>query len=476
MTHNMQSYMDKHRIGPLFEDLMNKLLRDTPDDPMVYLLRVIYKKSGLEMPQDLKAHAGGVRKSTDPELNRSYDKPWMSQTKKLKPKKSGEDIQMSKARKQRSEWNNDKKVKATSFDDMWEEHQPVPKETGVRHSEPAHSVKRGWAKVGLEDDGEVYSSHGYRGPYHNMENEDPLASEIIPVSYRDQETKQSMVSTRPSVRNVKMTSRQHRAQLEKMLHSSNKKDVDLGFGGDLDDENDDAIELLEDPNELANEGVTKISKSGYKLSKILRQRNEQTQVKLNIQPVVSSVRGYGDYPESSTYESEEERVRSPGTLYSTQHNKSQPPTLGQSGLESDDEFESVSQVAGPRKPVWSVPDSDGESFFAPRPGFTSPVPNKSPAKRKQKQRGLAATLPAGFGKPFSYTSGPLQPAGRDGLSTWAPGDGSDAERETAVPADNIRASIQSDQGRGWVLPDDSDASVTDYASRSKTYRMDPRAY
>ena len=30
---------------------MNKLLRDAPDDPLIYLLRVIYKKTGLEMPQ-----------------------------------------------------------------------------------------------------------------------------------------------------------------------------------------------------------------------------------------------------------------------------------------------------------------------------------------------------------------------------------------------------------------------------------------
>ena len=54
------------------------------------------------------------------------------------------------ARKQRSEWNSDKKIKATSFDDMWEDHQPAPKEMHLRKSEPAHSVKRGWAKVGLE--------------------------------------------------------------------------------------------------------------------------------------------------------------------------------------------------------------------------------------------------------------------------------------------------------------------------------------
>lgn len=33
------------------QDLMNRVLRDMPEEPMVYLLRTLYKKAGMEIPQ-----------------------------------------------------------------------------------------------------------------------------------------------------------------------------------------------------------------------------------------------------------------------------------------------------------------------------------------------------------------------------------------------------------------------------------------
>lgn len=41
---------------------MNKVIHDQPDDPLIYLIKVLHKKAGLEVPRDLKAH--GVRKSS----------------------------------------------------------------------------------------------------------------------------------------------------------------------------------------------------------------------------------------------------------------------------------------------------------------------------------------------------------------------------------------------------------------------------
>ena len=37
-------------LKPL-QDLMNRVLRDMPEEPMVYLLRTLYKKAGMEIPQ-----------------------------------------------------------------------------------------------------------------------------------------------------------------------------------------------------------------------------------------------------------------------------------------------------------------------------------------------------------------------------------------------------------------------------------------
>ena len=45
------AYMERHKIGPLFEDLMNKILRDQPEEPLIYMLRTVYKKAGVEIPQ-----------------------------------------------------------------------------------------------------------------------------------------------------------------------------------------------------------------------------------------------------------------------------------------------------------------------------------------------------------------------------------------------------------------------------------------
>ena len=37
-------------LKPL-QDLMNRVLRDMPEEPMVYLLRTLYKKAGMEIPE-----------------------------------------------------------------------------------------------------------------------------------------------------------------------------------------------------------------------------------------------------------------------------------------------------------------------------------------------------------------------------------------------------------------------------------------
>ena len=35
----------------IFQELMNKVLHDQPDDPLVYLIRMLYRKAALPVPK-----------------------------------------------------------------------------------------------------------------------------------------------------------------------------------------------------------------------------------------------------------------------------------------------------------------------------------------------------------------------------------------------------------------------------------------
>ncbi|XP_067665360.1 uncharacterized protein C8orf34 homolog isoform X1 [Haliotis asinina] len=511
MTLRMQNYMEKHKIGPLFEDLMNKVLRDMPEDPLVYVLRAVYKKAGLEIPQDIRH--GGLRRSpsgmargrskspdkmpvsssADAALGtRDYDKPWKSQAKRLKPKKSSDDAELSRsqssrlhsaplsdstvgellrvtpvklARRQRPDWNSDVKMKTTSFDELWEDTSPLKRDDPVR-SETVGIMKKSWARVGLDDeDDNIYSSNKYTGPRHAhfKSDEDLLAAENIVSSRKDNVYQEKTVGKSKSSRSHKLNAAQHRQELEKLLLESEKRPTDLGYTEEP-GEDDEALEMLEDADDLRREGVTNIPASGYRLSKIMRQRQSEPTVKLNINlfprpEPAPSVQG-DPYEEYGVYDSDMEY---------------RPRAGSPSGVESDDEFESVSQVTGPRRPVWNVPDSDGESYI-PRPAFSTPQPSKAKG-RPSKHRHLSSTGPARYniqspGRSLESVDDSTQ----EGVKTWTPGAGSSHQRLMSPDGGNeVRESLQSARG-GWTFPDDSDASFTEFSNRKGSSHREPRAY
>lgn len=65
-----------------------------------------------------------------------------------------------------------------------------------------------------------------------------------------------------------MGAQKHRHELEKLLLESEKRSIDSGILEEQDDIQDDAIELLEDAEDLHREGVTEIPKTGFKLSRV----------------------------------------------------------------------------------------------------------------------------------------------------------------------------------------------------------------
>ncbi|XP_053714480.1 uncharacterized protein C8orf34 homolog isoform X2 [Synchiropus splendidus] len=96
----IQSYLEKNKIGPLFEELMTKLITETPDHPIPFLIDHLQTKQdspgklhrALSGSAALWAQSSPDSKNTRKEF-RSYEKPWQIHPKK--PKKSKSDLAVS---------------------------------------------------------------------------------------------------------------------------------------------------------------------------------------------------------------------------------------------------------------------------------------------------------------------------------------------------------------------------------------------
>ncbi|XP_069105670.1 uncharacterized protein C8orf34 homolog [Argopecten irradians] len=483
----MQHYMERHRLSSLFEDLMNKVLHDQPDKPLLYMIKVLYKKAGMDVPTDLKL--AGVRRSSperimqrskSPEMtrksttqawasksvdvaNRGYDKPWQSHSKKPKAKEvETEESTKPAGRKQKpAGWNADNKVGFSTFEEMFDD-TPGKNSKQKKKSDPSPTdVGKAWATSGLSDDNVQYHSTNYRGPRtHRADDDDPLAGEIMNEKSPN-DAEETLNTSR--VRGRRIDAKSHRKELGQMITEESKNDSGYGDEAESDGEQDEAIELLEDGDELRKEGARHISKSGFKLSRILKERQQEANVKLNInlytgpQPADSLITDtlYEDNKERY-YDSDDER----------------PPT-GQSGYRDspadsdvDDEFESVSQVTGPRRPVWNVVDSDGESFI-PKASKTLPEPSRSKSSKFSTDRYNTSSVPS---KAYATQSMESADSFLQGGKTWSPATQKEAGQDSVV-------GDKSERG-GWTLPRyESDASILDWSTTEKSVdRGKPRAY
>ncbi|KAF6098721.1 vestibule 1 [Phyllostomus discolor] len=97
----IQAYLEKNKIGPLFEELMTKLITETPDQPIPFLIDHLQSKQGNrgQLQRTLSGSAALWAESEPSEHKgarrdfRSYDKPWQLNAKK--PKKSKSDLAVS---------------------------------------------------------------------------------------------------------------------------------------------------------------------------------------------------------------------------------------------------------------------------------------------------------------------------------------------------------------------------------------------
>ncbi|KAK5850280.1 hypothetical protein PBY51_014543 [Eleginops maclovinus] len=97
----IQSYLERNKIGRLFEELMTKLITETPDHPIPFLIDHLQTKQGsqgklhraLSGSAALWAQSSPESKNPRRENSSSYEKPWQIHPKK--PKKSKSDLAVS---------------------------------------------------------------------------------------------------------------------------------------------------------------------------------------------------------------------------------------------------------------------------------------------------------------------------------------------------------------------------------------------
>ncbi|KAH9525408.1 hypothetical protein Btru_001382 [Bulinus truncatus] len=444
-------YMERHKINALFEDLMNKVLRDMPDDPLIFLLRSLYKKAGIEIPQRIRS--GGLHKSTselnksvsperkgrssvsclDVEISRDYDRPWANSPPRKTHPKTSEEPSMSK---KKPDWNTDNKIKSSTFDELWETKKESMQASPLKkvatnqksawdtQSQGARTVN-GWASLGL-DEKETYTSPninpGFKKTQDTSISEKNLLSlESVPLSKRSQNIIPSHEAATATCKKQRTDKIKHKEEYSQILSEVEKKsaDSDAGYQIAVFDDDHNAIELLENADDLKNEGVKNVQATGYKLSRNLHHQINEPRVNVKI---------------SETYAASNELKES----------------------DDEEEFESVSQVTGPRHPVWKLPDSDVESE----------------KKKTSKSRGPYEMSDIFQNKFDERLSGASRQSGEDFYSSVLSG--------TVAQVNNGGSNSSSDytdsSSRPWVVPDDTEAASAHNWNQYKGLPQNPRAY
>ncbi|XP_069846991.1 uncharacterized protein C8orf34 homolog isoform X11 [Dipodomys merriami] len=314
----IQAYLEKNKIGPLFEELMTKLITETPDQPIPFLIDHLQSKQGNhgQLQRTLSGSAALWAESEISEAKgtrrdfRSYDKPWQLNAKK--PKKSKSDLAVSSISPpspdskslprsvEHPKWNWRTKPESCDFDELNHILQES-KKLGKALENLSRSIA---ISDELDKETVAFNSSLLRprviGEWIGREDNDadPLAAEMlqppVPRSKNDQwESEESSCSPagslkmEPKTKGLKQQQQQHKKLLAAMLSQDSFESIHSPTPSvteeDIDNE-DDAMELLEDLDDLRMEGVTTLVPSGSKLNqnRPTQPAEPQAKVTLNI--------------------------------------------------------------------------------------------------------------------------------------------------------------------------------------------------
>ncbi|XP_070658739.1 uncharacterized protein C8orf34 homolog isoform X3 [Bos indicus] len=335
----IQAYLEKNRIGPLFEELMTKLITETPDQPIPFLIDHLQSKQGNrgQLQRTLSGSAALWAESEALEHKgtrrdfRNYDKPWQLNAKK--PKKSKSDLAVSNIYPPSPE---SKSCIAISDE--------LDKETMAFSSSLLRPRVIGeW--IGREEN-----------------DADPLAAEMlqppIPRSKNEQwENEDSSSSPAGSLKvelktkGLKQQQQQHKKLLAAMLSQDSFESVHSPTQSvteeDIDNE-DDAMELLEDLDDLRMEGVTTLTPSGSKFNQGRATYSAEPQAKVTLNICSRCARLQGDNLAERTEETSQ-ILQSPDEIVS--ESLDSLPGTEEALMEEGEEFEKAFKLTGPGEAV-----------------------------------------------------------------------------------------------------------------------------
>ncbi|XP_048794885.1 uncharacterized protein C8orf34 homolog isoform X4 [Lagopus muta] len=348
----IQAYLEKNKIGPLFEELMTKLITETPDQPIPFLIDHLQSKQGNrgQLQRTLSGSAALWAESEASENKgtrrdfRSYDKPWQVNAKK--PKKSKSDLAVSNI----SPPSPESKSCIAISDELDKE------TTGFNTPLLRPRVIGEW--IGREEN-----------------DADPLAAEMLqpPIPRNKNEQWDSEDSSspggslkmEPKTKGLKQQQQQHKKLLAAMLSQDSFDSAHSTAPSvteeDIDNE-DDAMELLEDLDDLRMEGVTSLMSSGSKFNQSRSAHPAEPQAKVTLNICARCARLQGD---NMAERPEDVSMVSQTSEPAMSDSDAQVPGI-ETLMEDIDELESASQVTASSQPVWTMDAMGVRSGGSPR--------------------------------------------------------------------------------------------------------------
>ncbi|XP_061777838.1 uncharacterized protein C8orf34 homolog [Nerophis ophidion] len=365
----IQSYLEKNKIGPLFEELMTKLISETPDHPIPFLIDHLQTKqdSPGKMHRALSGSAALWAQSSPESKNtrrepRHCEKPWQIHPKK--PKKSKSDLAVSSLSPPSPESKSLPQCPSWDWRDSrdFDELNHILLES-KKLGRALESLSRSIA-VSDDLDQNLGSFNSLLRPRvvgewigRADEDADPLAAEMLHpplprsknnVCWSGDGLPINSLKIKAKSKGLKEQQQHHKKLLAAMLSqdSFNSLHSPTPFitEEEMEDE-DEAMELLEDLDDLRMEGVSGLAPSGCKFSQGRSSYHTEPQAKVTLNICSRCARLQGDSLPDRRSASEQAVPDITSPL---------PGADMAAAGRLQQECEATSQVLGSRQPVWEA--------------------------------------------------------------------------------------------------------------------------
>uniref|UniRef100_A0A3B4EX41 Uncharacterized protein n=1 Tax=Pundamilia nyererei TaxID=303518 RepID=A0A3B4EX41_9CICH len=327
----IQSYLEKNKIGPLFEELMTKLITETPDHPIPFLIDHLQTKQ--DSPGKLhRAFSGSAAlwAQSSPENKNTrrdyinYEKPWQIHPKK--PKKSKSDLAVSSISPPSPESKSlPRSIEYPPWD--WRESRDFDElnhilQESKKLGKALESLSRSIA-ISDELDQNLVGYNAVLRPRvvgewvgRDEDDADPLAAEMLhppvprsktEVCWSGDSSPAGSLKMEAKSKGLKEQQHHHKKLLAAMLSQDSFDSVHSPTPSVVEEEiedEDDAMELLEDLDDLRMEGVTGLVLSGSKFSQGRSSYQPEPQAKVTLNICSRCARLQGDTLSDSRSEEE----------------------------------------------------------------------------------------------------------------------------------------------------------------------------